>query len=202
MNTPTTPYNHISTRPVWLIHPQQHTHDGYLSCTPENILRHTTPHNYTYNTYKHWSTHLVNAFFLMHHPSAHRTEQPPCPSLHCSEARPRRPFHILQLRAGEWGWEGRREGRESSEGREGERQQREEGECGSRRGKSGKRRKWRRRREKHRREGRDRYSVEQSCSELPLLSRSVIFSSSKAFSLLACPLHLSFNERKVTNGDC
>lgn len=112
MNTPT-PLT--ITHPVWLIHLQQHS-PWWI---PIDLKISSRVLQLPPCSYKHKSTHLVNAFLLVHHPSAHCIKQPSCPSLHCSEARPRRPSHVLRLRVGERGREWWREGRERQQWEEG-----------------------------------------------------------------------------------
>lgn len=71
MNTPTPPHYHTSTHPLWLIHLQKLTHDGYLIIYTCKYYA-TCSESLTHTNTK--STHLVNAFLLVHHPSAHRTK--------------------------------------------------------------------------------------------------------------------------------
>lgn len=137
-----------------------------------------------YYTLSITNTYLINAFLLVHHPSAHRTKTANLPfsTLQWSQTQETLSYTAAQCRRAR---EERREGGESSEGRE-----RGSGERGggwrSRRGKCGKRRKWRR--EKRRREG--RHEAAHCCSP-DLLSAPP--SSSLAFLPLAFPLHLFFS---------
>ena len=121
------------THLLWLLH----QHDGHLPWKAVNITK----------TCKVKSTHLVNAFFLVHHPSAHCTTTAALPfsTLQWSQTQETLSYTAAQCRRASDG------GRREPEGR-GEAV--EEGVCGSRRGKSRERREWRRR-EKQRKDGRN-----------------------------------------------
>lgn len=109
--------------------------------------------------------YLVNAFLLVHHPSAHRTKRAlPFSTLQWSQTQETLSFTAALCRRARRGW--------------------------AREERSGRRRKWRRERER----GRGREGERQSCLLLPQLPWFYLSLHLPHFITLVCP-HLIFNKR-------